>query len=53
MRSLKEIKKELEEAKQDLNWSILHESAEIYYKKNLKVDELIEEYLCAIQNQKK
>ena len=48
MRSLEEIKVELEEARQDLNWSVLHETSEQYYKKNLRVDELIEEYLSAI-----
>ena len=48
MRSLEEIKVELEEARQDLNWSVLHETSERYYKKNLRVDKLIEEYLSAI-----
>ena len=53
MRTLAEIKRELEDARRDLNWSVLHESPEIYYKKNLKVDVLIEEYLLALQERKK
>uniref|UniRef100_UPI004055AFE0 Spo0E family sporulation regulatory protein-aspartic acid phosphatase n=1 Tax=Agathobacter sp. TaxID=2021311 RepID=UPI004055AFE0 len=53
MRSLEEIRNELEEARRDLNWSVLHESPEVYYKKNLRVDELIEEYLLAAANMEK
>lgn len=52
MRTLAEIKSELEEARRDLNWSVLHESPEKYYKKNLRVDALIEEYLRAVQVEK-